>query len=134
MSKYLESLDLEPSKVFRPLNRYHKPIWRVDDNTYQLVNGVKTGDVIMEKVLSTDFSIRDVLKTDPAFGIVDVIFNGPATIVKWTDGTKTVVKCRDEAFDKEKGLAMAICKKVMGNKGNYYNVIKKVLVKATLEK
>lgn len=134
MSKYLESLDLEPSKVFRPLNRYHKPIWRVDDNTYQLVNGVKTGDVIMEKVLSTDFSIRDVLKTDHAFGIVDVIFNGPATIVKWTDGTKTVVKCRDEAFDKEKGLAMAICKKVMGNKGNYYNVIKKVLVKATLEK
>lgn len=40
-----------------------------------------------------------------------VIFNGPATIVFWTDGTKTVVKCHGEKFDPEKGLAMAAMKK-----------------------
>ena len=120
---------------FRPLQKNFKPIWRVDSNTFELIKGVNDGKVeLLKDDAGTDCSIRDILKTDPAFGIVDVIFNGPATIVKWTDGTKTVVKCRDEAFDKEKGLAMAICKKVMGNKGNYYNVIKKVLVKATLEK
>lgn len=60
------------------------------------------------------------------FEIEDVIFNGPATIVKWTDGTKTVVKAQDgEEFDPEKGLAMAFAKKAMGNKGLYFNVIKK---------
>lgn len=60
------------------------------------------------------------------FEIEDVIFNGPATIVKWTDGTKTVVKAQDgEEFDPEKGLAMAFAKKAMDNKGLYFNVIKK---------
>lgn len=58
--------------------------------------------------------------------IADVIFSGPATIVQWTDGTKTVVKCsKDENFDPEKGLVMAITKKALGNKGNYYETIKK---------
>lgn len=57
--------------------------------------------------------------------IANVIFNDPATIVFWADGTKTVVKAQDEAFDPEKGLAMAISKKVFGNEGNYFNRIKK---------
>ena len=60
--------------------------------------------------------------------IVKVIFNDPATIVFWSDGKRTVVKCADgEAFDEEKGLAMAISKRVLGNKGNYYNEFKKWL-------
>ena len=58
--------------------------------------------------------------------IKDVIFNNPATIVLWADGTKTVVKCQnDDSFDPEVGLAMAIAKKALGNKGNYCNTIKK---------
>ena len=58
--------------------------------------------------------------------IEKVIFNDPATIVLWSDGTKTVVKCQDgDIFDPEKGLAMAISKKAMGNKGNYCDQIKK---------
>lgn len=58
--------------------------------------------------------------------IADVIFSGPATIVQWKDGTKTVVKCGEgENFDPEKGLVMAITKKALGNKGNYYETIKK---------
>lgn len=60
--------------------------------------------------------------------IKKVIFNNPATIVYWTDGSKTVVKCQDgDVFDKEKGLAMAIAKKSFGNKGNYCNVFKKFI-------
>lgn len=58
-------------------------------------------------------------------GIKKVIFNDPATIVLWEDGTKTVVKAIKEAFDPEKGLAMAIAKKALGNEGNYFNTIKK---------
>lgn len=61
--------------------------------------------------------------------IEKVIFNPPATIVFWTDNTKTVVKAENEDFDPEKGLAMAICKKVLGNRGNYYNIFRKWLPK-----
>lgn len=55
--------------------------------------------------------------------IEKVTFNGSATIVFWKDGDKTVVKCADgDKYDREKGLAMAICKKVLGD--DYRNVFK----------
>lgn len=66
-----------------------------------------------------------------------VIFNDPATIVYWTDNTKTVVKCcKDDKFDAETGLAMAICKRylndvVSNNQGiftNWKDFFKKDLV------
>ena len=58
--------------------------------------------------------------------IKNVIFNDPATIVFWTDNTKTVVKCQEgEKFDPEKGITMAFFKKTHGNKGSYFNDIKK---------
>lgn len=57
------------------------------------------------------------------YDIKNVIFNPPATIVFWADGTKTVVKAHGEEFDPEKGLAMAISKKVLGT--GYYPEIKK---------
>lgn len=57
--------------------------------------------------------------------IKDVIFSDPATVVFWNDNTKTVVKTRGgEKYDKEKGLAMAIIKKIAGNTSNYYNIFK----------
>lgn len=63
-----------------------------------------------------------------AYRIKNVIFNPPATIIFWADNTKTVVKCGPyDRYDPEKGLAMAFCKKMMGNHGNYYNVFKKWL-------
>ena len=44
-----------------------------------------------------------------------VIFHEPATIVFWSDNTKTVVKCMEgELFDEEKGIAMAFMKKLYG--------------------
>lgn len=44
-----------------------------------------------------------------------VIFHNPATVVYWQDGSKTVVKCKaDEHYDKEKGLAMCLAKKLLG--------------------
>ena len=60
--------------------------------------------------------------------IKNVIFSGPATIVLWSDGDKTIVKKSDcEAeMDKEKGLAMAIIKKAYkdaGKEGSYFRRI-----------
>ena len=69
------------------------------------------------------------MPTDIRRLIKNVKFNPPATIVFWTDNTKTVVKCNGENYDPEKGLAMCICKKMLGNKGNYYEVFKKWLPK-----
>lgn len=57
--------------------------------------------------------------------IKDVIFAPPATIVYWSDGSKTVVKCSEkDVFDPEKGLAMAIAKRCGGNNGSYYKGIR----------
>lgn len=48
--------------------------------------------------------------------IKNVIFQEPATIVYWADGSKTVVICQEgDIYDEEKGLAMAISKKALGN-------------------
>lgn len=61
-------------------------------------------------------------------GIKKVIFNAPVTIVLWTDGTKTVVKCgKNDTYDLEKGLALCIAKKYLGNKSNFNNVFKEWL-------
>jgi hypothetical protein len=58
--------------------------------------------------------------------IKDVKFSGPATIVFWTDGTKTVVKCgKGDKFDPEKGIAMACAKKLLGNEDGYHREIAK---------
>ena len=63
---------------------------------------------------------------DPSITISKVIFNPPATIVFWKDGSKTVVKCQEgDVFDPEKGLAMAFMKKAYGNAGKYCDEVKK---------
>lgn len=65
----------------------------------------------------------DERQSEDCFMIKDVIFNEPATIIKWCDGTKTVVKCQGgEPFDKEKGLALAFIKKMYGNTGRYNEI------------
>lgn len=56
--------------------------------------------------------------------IKEVKFSNPATIVWFEDGDKVVVKAnKGDRFDGEKGLAMALCKKVYGS--DYYNLFKK---------
>lgn len=56
--------------------------------------------------------------------IADVIFNDPATIVVWTDGAKTVVRCQEgDAYDKRTGLLLCIAKRSFGNGGVYNDVL-----------
>ena len=63
-------------------------------------------------------------------GIKNVIFNDPLTIVIWSDGTKTFVKASEnDEYDPEKGMALAIAKKTMGNKYSYYDEIRKWIAK-----
>ena len=58
----------------------------------------------------------------------DIIINPPATIVKWDDGTKTVVKCQNgDVYDAEKGIALCFMKKMFNNKSYYNEVIKEAI-------
>ena len=60
--------------------------------------------------------------------IEKVIFQKLHTIVIWEDGERTVVKCSEENFDKEKGLAMAIAKRFMER-----NKFKKLIENADIQ-
>ena len=86
---------------------------------------VKTDYNSMSKSICKNCEARKFMNSMRPMEIEKVIFNNPATIVIWSDGTKTGVKCTNEELDKEKGLAMAICKRVLGNKGNYFNEFRK---------
>lgn len=57
--------------------------------------------------------------------VKDVIFNNPATIVYWNDGTKTVVKCDErDTYSKEAGLALCYMKKMLGSSRSFNDVLK----------
>ena len=86
------------------------------------------GDFKFDFVDSFVFKAVSALTVD----IKKVIFNDPATIVFWSDGTKTVVKCADfDIFDPEKGLAMAICKRIYGKR--FHSVFKEFLPEEDVE-
>ena len=55
----------------------------------------------------------------PFWGVPDIkriVFNDPATIVFWDDGTKTVFKtCEGDKFERYMGFAMACMKKMFGS-------------------
>lgn len=57
-----------------------------------------------------------------------VKFSGPATIILWEDGTKTVVKCQeDDVFNEYTGVLTCFAKKMFGNKANFNNIINKTV-------
>ena len=63
---------------------------------------------------------------DISKNIKKIIFNEPATIVLWKDGTKTVSKCLPEdTYDKKVGLALCILKKVFKNRIEINKIINK---------
>ena len=120
----------------RWVSRHKLPNLRHDELAYVLDQVKRKYDLEVKNYIRAyelDLSLYPYFKpnttnTTKLPEIKDAIFNEPATIVMWSDGTKTVVKCQEgEGYDPEKGLAMAISKKTLGNKGNYCEVFKKWL-------
>ena len=97
-----------------------------DPKAVYLSTGRRNGKTQMLKEMLNSMYGTKALK----FEIKKVIFSGPCTIVFWADGTKTMVRQQDgdKDVDYEKGLAMAIAKKVYSNEGNYNNIFKRWLV------
>lgn len=61
--------------------------------------------------------------------IKKIIFNGPATIVFWTDGTKTIVRYGDETEtidDREKAVFAACAKKLLGTNATGSNYLDRI--------
>ena len=120
----------------RWVSRHKLPNLRHDELAYVLDQVKRKYDLEVKNYIRAyelDLSLYPYFKpnttnTTKLPEIKDVIFNEPATIILWADGTKTVVKCQEgEGYDPEKGMAMAISKKALGNKGNYCEVFKKWL-------
>ena len=87
---------------FRHATIYSEP-FTIDKNETDKMCSIDTFDIIKEMQKMKKFIKKPV--TNP---IEKVIFNPPATIVFWKDGSKTVVKAQGDVFNPETGLAMAI--------------------------
>jgi hypothetical protein len=63
-----------------------------------------------------------------------VIFNKPATIIFWSDNTKTVVVCgENDEYDAEKGFFIACAKKLFGNDYKAVGRMNKALEMMTMD-
>lgn len=75
--------------------------------------------------MPAEFDAKFLVSLFRNFDIAKVIYNPPATIVIWKDGTKTVVKCDEhDTFDQRTGLLLCIAKKAYYG-GKYNDVLRK---------
>lgn len=120
------NLELEDGRTFRfnpgDLLRDSQGDWRIrkrEESVFDSMRYMHWANGVMEEATKKKEETNMT-----AASIKNVIFAPPATIVYWSDGSKTVVKCSEkDVFDPEKGLAMAIAKRCGGNKGSYYKEI-----------
>lgn len=127
------NLELEDGRTFQfnpgDLLRGRQGDWRIrkpEESVLDSMRYMHWVDRVMEEAAK-----KKEETTMTAASIKNVIFNPPATIVFWTDGSKTVVKCNaKEEFDPEKGMAMAIAKRCANNSDDFYKEIKKWVEKS----
>lgn len=120
------NLELEDGRTFQfnpgDLLRDRQGDWRIrkrEESVFDSMRYMHWANCVMEEATKKKGETNMT-----AASIKNVIFAPPATIVYWSDGSKTVVKCSEkDVFDPEKGLAMAIAKRCGGNKGSYYKEI-----------
>lgn len=103
---------------------------RTDVNLRLAIDGLMTVDDVKSLMRDavTQFFRNTYHKPTPRItnelAIDRVIYDGPATIVFWKDGTKTVVKCHgDDVFSERVGLLMCIAKRAYGDKGAFNDVL-----------
>lgn len=120
----------KPYTLVIPSDRYTMMFNCINKNRSSTKTGVlNTADKINIAGITGNATIRSHVIPKPTNylpEIKNVKFNGPATIVFWADGTKTVVKCQDgDDYSEEVGLAMCIVKKAFGNMSKYNDIFKK---------
>ena len=67
---------------------------------------------------------RTAVKDMKRLSIDHVIYNNPATIVFWSDGQKTVVKCyAPDKYDGRTGVLLCCAKRLLGHDKDWYDQI-----------
>lgn len=114
--KYFDSLTIDPETTYGYLGHF--------DAHYDTELGVLTTDAITPRAVvqvtvpynNLPIFLKFLKDLSVTSDIKKVIFNGPATIILWDDGTKTVVKCKEgDPYSKEAGFALCLLKKLSGN-------------------
>ena len=106
-----------------------------DASGHKVTFGVNFDRVFYEGKCEVVNDIYDILgfKKPVSFDVKEVIYNDPAVVVYWKDGTKTVATAQNEGYDPEKGLAICFAKKALGNSykgmGRFKRLLKKALKK-----
>lgn len=122
ISDYLEDCEkgVPNTKLIDPNKYFDTDMVMTKEEMQYCLNDVTVTEKLFkeEKIMRFD-SCKPTIK--------NVIFNDPATIVMWSDGTKTVVKCgENDVFDPEKGVAMCCMKKLIGTNKTGSNYLDKV--------
>ncbi len=123
------------------------PTWRVAQSAKSF--GLNVNVTYVDDILKEDNNMkkkqqnqrrrnRNVIKNNGTYSrdINEIIFNGPATIIKWSPsmdqltynkkGDKTVAVCgKDDKFDKTTGFLLAIIKEFFDNQ-SYDNILRKI--------
>ena len=108
----LRVLSARGDKIKIESKEYSNPIAFADIHTDDGIYRYPIRDVEVTSKMFDNFA-RDGMR---GLRVKKVIFNKPATIVFWNDGTKSVVVCRDnDEYDTEKGFYIACTKKLFGN-------------------
>ncbi len=85
---------------------------------------ISSGDHPVSRFEFTTYGIPR-LKPNRGYEPTKVIFNNPATICFWPNGSKTVVKCHEgDTYSKQMGLLMCIAKHYYGNCGRWLDVLR----------
>ena len=122
------SASSSPMTTFKCLVVNDDQIRRIAKTCMNSAYGVPKSDFVQYSAADVynTMRARDVIREATRFEITKVIFNNPATIVIWADGSKTVVKCQEgDVYSKETGLALCFAKRALGNKGNFNDVFHK---------
>lgn len=79
------------------------------------------GKVYLDALQIGTLVYRDMRESRKLVG-EKVVFNPPATVVLWADGSKTVVKCDPkDTFNETTGVALCYMKKALGNTSRALN-------------
>lgn len=113
-----------PGYHFTPARRPLKALYELNKREFDRIAAEPIRFNIDEFKLPTKEEIKKMINKD--FGVSGsytwnlykkIIFNGPCTIILWTDGSKTIAKASsdEEVFDPEKGVAICFMKKMIGH-------------------
>lgn len=124
---YIGNIETGEIKPFGEVKNFNP----VQDLADRWINGAKWDPDSCKVYMSDKKEETTMIHKRKSLGIKNIVFNAPATIVFWDDGTKTVVKCGEgDVFDPEKGVAMAVMKRALGSNetdSNYLDKVKKYI-------